>query len=343
MNKEGTKILVYGYFGKKSHIQEGQSVKTRNISRLFKEMGYNVDEFDTEAFRYDIFSIFRMIWKLIKCDKLCLLPAYNNLKYIFPILYVFSILFRYDIYLFTIGGRLHIYLKSLPIHRWMMRRIKCIFNETHMLGKYLYDMYNYTNLEYCPNVKFVSFSPQKHHTDGELHLVFLARILMEKGIDVIFGYADWLSKHSRSNVTIDFYGMVDSKDKDYFDRQIEKYKFVTYRGVAQQADIPQILEKYDAMLFPTHYPTEGIPGSVIDAYISGIPVIASDWTSARELIQDGKTGIIVPFDNNQEEFNLACEELLNDKGKLDFMKDKARARATEYHANNAKQILGKYF
>ncbi len=225
----------------------------------------------------------------------------------------------------------------------MMRRIKCVFNETHMLGNYLHDIHGFNNLEYCPNVKFVSFSPQKYHTNGELHLVFLARIIMEKGIDVIFGYADWLSKQSRNNVTIDFYGMVDPKDKDYFEKQIEKYKFVTYKGVAQQSDIPQALEKYDAMLFPTHYPTEGIPGSVIDAYISGIPVIASDWTYARELIEDGKTGIIIPFEDNQEIFNSVCEELLNDTEKLNRLKDYARLRAVEYHADNAKKILRKYF
>lgn len=338
-----TKVLVFGYFGKKSQIQEGQSVKTRNMSRIFKEMGCDVEEFDTESFRYDKLAIFKMVRMLFKCDKLCLLPAYNNLKMVFPILYVFSVLFRYDIYLFTIGGRLHLYLKALPIHRWMVRRIKCVFNETHLLGKYLHDMHGFTNLEYCPNVKFVNFLPQKHHTSGELHLVFLARIIMEKGIDTIFGYADFLLKHSRKDVIIDFYGMVDPKDKEYFERQITKYDFVEYKGVAQQTDIPEILEKYDAMLFPTHYPTEGIPGSVLDAYIAGIPVIASDWTYARELIEDGKTGTIVPFDNNQENFNKACEELLNDTTKLNHMKDEARLRAAEYHADNAKRILSKYF
>ena len=85
MNKKKTKILVFGYFGKKSNIQEGQSVKTRNMSRLFKEMGCNVEEFDTESFRYDKLAIFKMIRQLYKCEKLCLLPAYNNLKFFLKI------------------------------------------------------------------------------------------------------------------------------------------------------------------------------------------------------------------------------------------------------------------
>lgn len=137
--------------------------------------------------------------------------------------------------------------------------------------------------------------------------------------------------------------MIDPKDKEYFEGQVSKYKFVKYKGVAQQAEIPEILEKYDAMLFPTHYPTEGIPGSIIDAYNAGIPVVASDWTYARELIEDNETGIIVPFEDNQDDFNYACERLLNDTKKLNLMKDKAKARAAEYFADNAKHILSKYF
>ena len=313
------------------------------MSRIFMEMGCIVDEFDTESFRYDKLAIIKMIGKLMSCNKLCLLPAYNNLKFIFPMLYVLSILFRYKIYLFTIGGRLHIYLKSLPIHRWMIRKIACVFNETQLLGKRLHEMHGYSNLEYCPNVKFVRFTPLKHHTDGELHLVFLARIMKEKGIDVIFNYAESLLQQSRSEVSIDFYGMIAPKDKEYFDTQIKRYAFVSYKGIAKQKDIPTILEKYDAMLFPTHYPTEGIPGSVLDAYISGIPVVASDWQYARELVDDGKTGIIVPFEDNQKEFNSACDNLLSDTQRLNRMKDYAKERAEEYHADNAKKILSKYF
>lgn len=342
INKE-SQVLVFGYFGKRSGLQEGQSVKTRNISRILSELGCEVIEFDTEAFRYDVFAILKMLRLLTKCNKLCLLPASNSLKIFFPILYFLSILFSYDIYLFTIGGRLHIYLKTLPIHRWMMRRIKCIFNETHMLGTYLHDMYGYNNLEYCPNVKFVDYVPHKHHTQGELYLVFMARILMEKGLDTIFSYAEFLKEHSRNNVKIDFYGMVDPKDKEYFEEHVNKYSFVSYKGVALQADIPHILEQYDALLFPTHFPTEGIPGTILDAYFSGIPVIASDWTYARELIEDGKTGIIVPFENHQSEFISACEDLMNNTEKLNQMKDYAKERALDYHADNAKKILRKYF
>lgn len=48
------------------------------------------------------------------------------------------------------------------------------------------------------------------------------------------------------------------------------------------------------MLFPTYYHGEGFPGNVIDAYNSGLPVIATDWLYNKEVVLDGKTGLLVP-------------------------------------------------
>ncbi|MDY5685799.1 MAG: glycosyltransferase family 4 protein [Prevotella sp.] len=337
------KVLVFGYFGKRSHIMEGQSVKTRNMSRLLRDMGCDVSEFDTESFRYDPLSVAKMLVRLMRCDKVCVLPAHNNLKWIVPLIYILSLVFRYKIYLFTIGGRLHIYLRSMPFHRFFLGRIARIFNETRLLGDNLRDQYGYKNLTYCPNFKFVDFTPQIHHTAHHLKLVFLARIVAEKGLDVIFDYCDFLRRNNRSDVEVDFYGMIASKDEDYFNTKVTEYDFVNYKGVAQQSDIPSILEQYDAMAFPTHYPTEGIPGSILDAYISGIPVIATNWVYASELIDDGKSGIIVPFENSSDDFIKACEWLLEHEEKLKEMKVYAHGKSRIYHADNVKRILSAYF
>ena len=53
------------------------------------------------------------------------------------------------------------------------------------------------------------------------------------------------------------------------------------------------------MLFPTRFFTEGFPGSILDSYISGVPVIATNWLNAKEFIDDGETGYIVDFDNDE--------------------------------------------
>ena len=67
-----------------------------------------------------------------------------------------------------------------------------------------------------------------------------------------------------------------------------------------QEIISRTLVNYDLMLFPTRYYTEGLPGTIIDAYIANLPVIATEWKHAREFIKDGETGFIVRFDNCQK-------------------------------------------
>ena len=52
------------------------------------------------------------------------------------------------------------------------------------------------------------------------------------------------------------------------------------------------LLQYDLMLFPTFYPGEGLPGTIIDSYISRLPILASDWKYNGELIVDGESGIL---------------------------------------------------
>ena len=60
------------------------------------------------------------------------------------------------------------------------------------------------------------------------------------------------------------------------------------------------LARYYYMLFPTFWPGEGFPGAIIDCYIAGIPIIASDWGYIPEFIEDGKTGCIISAHNVEE-------------------------------------------
>mgnify|MGYP002239410386 CR=1 FL=1 len=66
--------------------------------------------------------------------------------------------------------------------------------------------------------------------------------------------------------------------------------------------------RYDIMLFPTYWYGEGFPGIVMDAYIAGLPLIASDWNINTEVITE-KTGIIIP--PKDEESAVHCNEKLH--------------------------------
>ena len=53
----------------------------------------------------------------------------------------------------------------------------------------------------------------------------------------------------------------------------------------------------DVLLFPTRFPDEGIPGTIIDAFAAGIPIISSKWLYFDEIFEDHKTALGYDFLN----------------------------------------------
>ena len=54
------------------------------------------------------------------------------------------------------------------------------------------------------------------------------------------------------------------------------------------------LASNDVLLFPSLYPFEGHPGTILEAFMAGVPVIATDWPGPREIVEHGVNGLIVP-------------------------------------------------
>lgn len=335
------KNLVLGYFGYRTNQLDGQTVKTRDLFRLLKEHeGNAIDFFDTQEFQYKKTSVFCLFKKLVACRVLFYLPAHNNLKYIFPVIFVLSKVFGYRILYFVVGGWLVEYLSTKPLHRWMLKRIDWIFTETLLMKDSLEERYGFANVVQFPNFRFTSFVPREYHENEKLKLVFLARINKMKGLDVVFYLADYIMKNQFDDrVSIDFFGPIYQPDKGYFFDELEKYDFLAYKGELQPERINETIEKYDVMLLPTHYYTEGLPGSVVDAYMSGIPIIVSKWKHAGEFVKDGETGFIIPFENGEKELCKKIEFLLQNPKLLSEMKRNAYRESFRFTSGNAWNII----
>lgn len=64
------------------------------------------------------------------------------------------------------------------------------------------------------------------------------------------------------------------------------------RRLGYREDTADILAAADIFTLPSHF--EGLPMSVIEAMLTGLPVVATDIRGPREQVVDGETGFLVP-------------------------------------------------
>lgn len=335
------RILVLGYFGYLTNQLDGQTVKTRDIYRLVTDKSAEaVGFFDTENFKKNIFSVFKMFYLLVKCRTLLYIPAHNNLKFIFPAIFLLSFIFRFKINYFVVGGWLVGYLKNKHLHCLFLRHINGIFTETNLMKCELEKNYNMSNVVVFPNFRIHDFRERSLSQSESLRIVFMSRINKLKGLDIVFLIAEYI-KNNGLDIIIDFYGPINLNDKSYFDAEIAKYEFTHYFGVLEPDKINSTLCGYDLLILPTRYFTEGFPGAILDAYISGIPVLVSQWKHATEFVENGVTGYICPLEDPSR-FTDIVVQLFKDRELLSVLKKNARSKSDLYSADVAWETMCKY-
>jgi glycosyltransferase involved in cell wall biosynthesis len=64
------------------------------------------------------------------------------------------------------------------------------------------------------------------------------------------------------------------------------------RRLGYRADVASVLAAADIFVLPSHF--EGLPMSVIEAMLCGLPVVATDIRGPREQVVEDETGLLVP-------------------------------------------------
>lgn len=153
-----------------------------------------------------------------------------------------------------------------------------------------------------PNFKPIPYYPDidnrlKTLNERPIRFVFLSRIMCEKGCDYILESARMLNDEGLGNrYSIDFYGKVADSFENVFATKLTGLPNVEYKGFLNLRDNAGYdkLAEYDVMLFPTYWNGEGFAGIFMDAFICGLPLIATDWAHNRQFMQDGETAMFVP-------------------------------------------------
>lgn len=328
-------ICMIGAFDFTRKDTGGQPVKTRELyDGLCRR--YGADKILYVETRQWKKHIFRMLWQLLKnvpkADVLVMLPAHNGLK-------VFSWLLQalknkkaklfYDV----IGGWLPTVAQNDPKLLRALQKFDGIWVETSSMANTLREL-GLTRVTVVPNFKtLTALKPEQLEMPATepCRLATFSRVVEEKGItDAIETVAKVNAQLERTAYILDIYGPVAPQYTETFEQLQQQFgEFVTYKGVADPSESVQILKDYYALLFPTKFYTEGIPGTIIDAYCAGVPVITARWLNHADVFDEGVTGRGYSF-GKIEELEQLLLELAENPGKLTAMKTNCLQKAEQY-------------
>lgn len=345
------RVLLLGAFGYLTDKLDGQTIKTRDIYRMLCENHKGkVDQFDTLKVKQtkNLFLLFVLFGRLLRANVVVIAPASHAMATLYPVIYYLSFILRYEIVMTCVGGwQVEFFLGGHgytphPKELKISKKIKAFLPEMNNVNNYIVENLGFKNSEVFPNFRYIPKFEIKPNNQRPFKVVFMARVDIMKGYDTVFSFAEYV-RDKKLEVVIDFYGQLEPGNEQDFLEKLEKQSdIVKYHGALKPAHIYSTLSTYDVLVLPTKYYTEGFPGSILDAYISGIPVVVTEWKHSHEFVKDGESGFIVPFEECQSEFNERLLELYYDYDKLQYMKKCAKIMSLKYSSTEAWRIISKY-
>ena len=295
-------VCAVGHFGFGKELLNGQTIKTKIVTaELEKQLGVEqVVKIDTHG---GIRSLPSVIVQLLSgfrhCENIIIFPAHNGIRVFAPMCAAFNRLFHRKLHYVVIGGWLDDFLKEHNGVKKALKQFSGIYVETNTMKRALKES-GLTNVFVMPNFKDIRILSESElvYPEGEPYrLCTFSRVMKEKGIgEAVEAVKAVNEKFGRTVFTLDIYGQVDAAQIQWFeDLKASFPEYVHYKGLVPFDKSVDVLKDYFALLFSTKFYTEGIPGTIIDAYASGVPVISAKWESFADIVEDGATGIGYEF------------------------------------------------
>lgn len=317
------KITLVGHFADGKDFNDGQTVKTKNLYKaLSTQYGSDsIKRVDTCGFKSKIVPfILENIKSFAKSRNTIILPAHNGVKVFVPFFSFLKLFFKTKLNYAVVGGWLPQFLNEHKLICKMLKKFDGIYVETCSMKSNL-DAMGFANVYMLPNFKYLTPLDEDElvYNENTPHsLCIFSRIMQEKGVEDAIEIVKQINDQAGKTIfTLDLFGPVDDGYKERFEEvKLNMPEYVSYKGVIDSEKSVDAIKNYFALLFPTKFYTEGIPGTIIDAYAAGVPVISARWQSFNDVVDDHVTGIGYEFNNiddlKQKLMDIAkCTECIN--------------------------------
>ncbi len=312
-------VSIIGHFGKNKVSLDGQTIKTKIVTEeIEKQIGsnkvYKIDTFGGKKAIPKLF--FKAIGALRKSKNIIIMPAHNGLKFFAPILTFFNKFYKRKLFYVVIGGWLSEYLDGKKSLEKKLKKFDGVFVETETMKRAL-NQKGFTNVvvvSNCKDLDILSVDQLVCPNSSPYKLCTFSRVCKEKGIEDAINAVISVNKHFGKTVySLDIFGAIDNGQQDWFKNLQNIFPdYIRYKGEVDFDKSVGTLKDYFALLFPTKYFTEGVPGTIIDAFAAGVPVISSQWESCYDILSE-KTALIYPFNDNKGLLNILLDTNLVSK------------------------------
>lgn len=115
------------------------------------------------------------------------------------------------------------------------------------------------------------------------YYLFVGRISQEKGVGVLL---EAFSRLAGSNLVI----IGDGPERSSLEEKYRSFSNIRFAGPQPKTAVLEAMKECRALVFPSIW-YEGLPFTIIEAFATGTPVLASAIGSMQELIRDGYNGL----------------------------------------------------
>lgn len=131
--------------------------------------------------------------------------------------------------------------------------------------------------------------------DDTINFLFISRVMKQKGIDQFLDAAMYIGK-KYSSTRFHILGFCEESYE-------EKLKDMDERGIIQyhgmQSDVRMFHKISHCTIHPTYYP-EGMSNVLLESAACGRPIITTNRSGCREIVDDGINGYVVEQQNSQD-------------------------------------------
>ena len=187
----------------------------------------------------------------------------------------------------------------IKLYKFALKKVKCCFIQNEENFKFIIDnkIAKEDNCKLIPGsgVNLEKFSLLEYPNDDRIEFLFIGRVMKEKGINEYLETAKNITE-KYPNTVFHILGFCEEEYEKQL-QDLQEKGIIKYHG--RQDNVIPFIENSHCTIHPTFYP-EGMSNVLLESSASGRPIITTNRSGCREIIEDNKNGYIVKEKNYKD-------------------------------------------